>query len=67
VFKPMAAGRKQHLLTAAGGREGVTSTAGGEEPTAPARMEETIFLLTGAKKEATSMATGRKQHSSTAT
>jgi len=39
----MAAGRKQHSLTATGGGEGVSSTAGGEEPSAPARKEENIF------------------------
>jgi len=39
----MAAGRKQHSLTAAGGVEGVSWTAVGEEMMAPARKEETIF------------------------
>ena len=45
----------------------VTSTAGGEEPTAQDRKEETISLSQGAGTQASSMTTGSKQHSLTAT
>jgi len=45
----------------------VSLTTRGQESTVPARKEETIFSSKGAETEATSTATGRKQHSSTAT
>ncbi len=60
-------GRTQHSWTATGGGKGRTLMAGGEEMTAPAWKEETIFLSKGDETKASSTATGMKQHSMTAT